>query len=511
MIKEILARKVLLIGIAIALVVLFFGYNLLFKKSDNGYLTEKIAKGTVIKDVSETGTIRASDNIPMSFKTMGKIKEIYVKSGDIVKTGQELAKMDSVDLVIQLNQARADLLVAQAKKSDASVSLNSAEQSLKDAELEAEDDLNAVYDDALTVLTDTYTKIYAAYNAVYEVQQSYFRENQGFGADVITNAEVIRIARDNIKIYINEITAVSGDTRKAKIDDNISKTEKQVSLSLTSINLILDIVRSAGFRDEISSTDKASLETHRTNINTAYSNVVSAIQTIETTKINNETAVNNAKADVLSLQNQLKQGSDSLYSAQVFQAQEKVSLLENQIRDTVIRSPIDGRVIESEKKPGEIVQAKETVLSVLSNNSYEIKANIYEGDIGDVRVGNSVKFELVAFPDQKFEGKVISIDPSEKLISDVVYYTTTVSIDKEIEGVKQGMTADITIEVAKKENVLMAPKRSIEKINGDRIISVLRNGKVGKIKIAVGLEGNEYTEIISGVSEGDEAVIGNKI
>lgn len=511
MIKKILARRFLLIIIALVLVGGYFFYSIFLKPKGVIYIIEKAVKGTVLKDVSDTGTIRSNNKIEMSFKGIGKIEEIYVKNGDMVKTGDNLVKLDISDLQNQLIQAYADLSIAQARKSDASVSLGTAEQSLKDVESKAEDDLNNAYDDALTAITDSYTKLYTAYNVVYEIQRTYFSIYQGDAGTVIEYRDVIKYARDYAKGYIDEIGLLFGDEKKEKIGSSISSTKQLVSNCLNALNGVLDIVRAPGFKDVISVTEKSSLETQRSALNTLYSTVISSEQNILNTKIASETSINNAKAGVDSLNNQLQNNSKSLYEAQVNQAQAKISILNTQIKDSILRSPIDGKIIELDKKPGETVQAKEAVVSVISNNYFEVKVNIYEGDIADVRVGNPASVELVAFPEQVITGKVVSVDPSEKLISEVVYYETTISLDSEPEGTKEGMTADATIEVSKKEDVLMVPRKSIEKINGDRIVKILRNGKIEEVRVKTGLEGNDYTEIISGLNEGEEVVIGNKI
>ena len=511
MVKKILAQRFLLIIVALVLVGGYFGYNIFLKPKGPGYITEKAVKGTIVKEISDTGTIRSNDKIELSFKGIGKISDIYVKNGDIVKAGDSLVKLDMSDLQNQLSQAYADLSVAQAKKSDASVSLNSAEQSLIDVESKAEDDLNNAYDDALTTLTDAYTKLYAAYNIVFQVQQKYFREYQGDGGPVIEYKDVIERSRNGVKAYIDEIGLLSGDNKKGEIEIAISNIKQLVSDSLTAMNGILDIARGAGFRDEISETDKALLENQRANLNTLYSSVITAEQNIINVKISSETSINNAKAGVNSLNNQLQNNSKSLYEAQVNQAQAKISILNTQVRDSTLKSPIDGRVVELDKKAGETVLANEAVVSVISNNYFEVKVNIYEGDIADVRVGNPVSIGLVAFPDQVITGKVVSVDPSEKLVSDVVYYETTISLDSEPEGAKEGMTADVTIEVGKKEDSLMVPKKAIEKINGKRIISILKSGKIEEAEVKTGLEGNDYTEIISGLNGGEDVVISKKI
>ncbi|GAI56771.1 unnamed protein product, partial [marine sediment metagenome] len=130
-----------------------------------------------------------------------------------------------------------------------------------------------------------------------------------------------------------------------------------------------------------------------------------------------------------------------------------------------------------------------------------------EEDIVDVKVGNPVEITLAAFSDEILKGRVISIDPAEKLIDGVVYYGVTIDLEETKEGIKPGMTADIIIESDKKENVLVIPKGTVKKMDGKKIVQVFKDGEVKEREIEIGLEGNEYIEVISGLQEGEEVVI----
>jgi len=105
---------------------------------------------------------------------------------------------------------------------------------------------------------------------------------------------------------------------------------------------------------------------------------------------------------------------------------------------------------------------------------------------------------------------VVSIEPVEKLIDNVVYYETTIDFEGGPEGIRRGMTADIIIETAKKENVLIVSKRAVEDINGKKIVKVYKKGALEEREITVGLKGDEYLEVLSGLKEGDQVVAGKK-
>ncbi len=69
------------------------------------------------------------------------------------------------------------------------------------------------------------------------------------------------------------------------------------------------------------------------------------------------------------------------------------------------------------------------------------------------------------------------------------------------------MTADVVIETAKKEDVLVIPRGALENKNEKKIVKVLENGQVKEREVETGLEGDQLVEILSGLSEGDQVVV----
>ena len=507
MMKYVNKRNVI-IAIIVAVVLIIISVINSSSKQQGSYLLEKAVSGTVYKRVSETGTVESNQNINLSFKSSGRIEGIYVKVGEEVKTGQELAKLDTTSLSIQLRQAEADYAIMQAKSTDAGVSFESAAKNLKNVEVSSEASIENAYDDAVAVLSDCGSRINNAYNIAYEMQQTYFVYYQGDSGTFIDAKNTIKESLDKINV-IN--AGLRSNPSRQNIDTAISEAEKLLKNVKSAIDSARGVAGSVGFRTLVSSTDLTNLDTQKTYINTAYTSLVDAEQAISTAKASGETAINTAKSEVLLLEKQLGGSSDSLYLLQLEQSRNQVSLLRNQISEAIIKSPIDGKITAVSKKAGEIVNPTDSFISMLSLGLFQVKVNIYEGDIMEVREGNPVEITLVAMPDYPLRGAVISVNPAEKVINEVVYYEVTIGFIDFKEGIKQGMTADIVIESGKKENVLMVPRRAIEKINGERRVKVSKKGKIEERKIEIGLEGDDYVEIVSGLSAGEEVVIGKKI
>lgn len=205
-----------------------------------------------------------------------------------------------------------------------------------------------------------------------------------------------------------------------------------------------------------------------------------------------------------------RQEDIDLYQAQVDQAGAQVKLLENQIQDSVLRSPVDGQIIAIEKRVGELVQStsQDSVFTILPASPFEVKVDIYEEDIVKMSVGNPADISLVAFPEQIFKGKVVEIEPAEKLIEGIVYYETIVSFADIPNRLKPGMTADLTIRTASKENVLTIPKSAIQERDDKVIVEVLNGESSQQKEIKIGLKGsNDLIEVVSGLEEGDKIIL----
>lgn len=498
-----MSKKIILTIIIIVAILGVAVYYLFIKDEEPTFVLEKVSKGTVVKEVSETGTVKISEERNLGFKNTGKIERIYVKVGDIVKTGQELAKLDAGQLYIQLKEAQAALEVAQAKKIDAQVSLENAKQDLKDIEADAEEDLKNAYEDALTVLDDCYLKIYDAFNVVSKIQRTYFTSNDQEGINVKDKKDKIQRILTQVESCIKEAKTSGQDE---KIDTALSEVEVALEDTTNALEVIRDITEKPIYRDDVSSSDKTSLDNQKSYIIAAYTNIVNAQQTISTTKVTNTTNINTAKAEIYTLETKLQE--NGLYQAQINQAQAKILLLQDQIQESILRSPNKGQITKVDKEEGEIAQPTESLISFLPSGPFQIKVDIYEEDIVDIKIGNSVDIILAAFPDQVFKGKVASINPAEKLIERVVYYEIAIDFEETKEGIKSGMTADIVIETDKKENVLVISEDALKEINAKKIVKVFKDGKIEEREIETGLEGdNDLVEVISGLEEGEEVVV----
>ncbi len=142
----------------------------------------------------------------------------------------------------------------------------------------------------------------------------------------------------------------------------------------------------------------------------------------------------------------------------------------------------------------------------MDQSSLHIEANVSESAIGGVKAGQEVDVVLDAFgPDKHFFGKVVSVDPASTLIAGVINYRVIVSVSQD-PGIKQGMTANLTITVAEKPNALAVPNGLIVSKDGKKFVMVLQNNQAVEVPVETGIVGDSVTELLSGVNAGDTVV-----
>lgn len=498
-------RRIIIVAIIIVILVIFGVYKVFIQKEKTSFTLVKVSRGTISQEVSETGTVEKDKVINLAFENTGRIEKIYVKIGDVVEDKQDLVKLDTNKLSLQLKEAEAALFIIQAERSNAGLALKEAKQSLEDVKALAEENLVNSYQDAINDLDDAYLKTYNAYTTISLIKRTYFERGDQESIAVSESKDKIERNLNQEKTFIDSAkkTLENEDTDIALI-----KVKEALNNTRNALEVIRNVIEISAYKDIVSSTDKATIDTQRLNVITSFSNIVSSEQNISTVKINNSTNTNAATSKVSEIENQLKENQEGLYQAKIKQAEAKVALLRIQIQESLLKSPTKGQITGIEMREGEIVQPGQLVVSFLPANPFQIKVDIYEEDIVKLSVGNEVDITLTAFPDKILKGKLIFIDPAEKLIDEVVYYETTIDFQNYPDAIKPGMTADVIIKTLSKNDVLVIPEAAIEEKDGRTIVQVLKGRKFEEREIEIGLNGsNDLVEVISGLQEGEEVVV----
>jgi HlyD family secretion protein len=167
-------------------------------------------------------------------------------------------------------------------------------------------------------------------------------------------------------------------------------------------------------------------------------------------------------ADVTEKQAEAQQKS---MESQIVQAQAAVNKASVDLDHTVITAPIDGIVIKRSVDRGQTVaasmQAPELFVIAADLTKMQVNANIDESDVGRMRPGQAVTFRVDAYPTETFHGTVNQVRLNPQTVQNVVTYSTVIDVPNPDYKLKPGMTANVTIEIARRTNVLRVPNAAL--------------------------------------------------
>lgn len=172
------------------------------------------------------------------------------------------------------------------------------------------------------------------------------------------------------------------------------------------------------------------------------------------------TELETAEVNVKSAEAQIRSSEAALTQARAQLNAQRVNLAH-----TVIEAPIDGIVISRNVDQGQTVASSMNAptLYVIAADltKMQVLANIDEADVGRMRPGQVVTFRVDAFPNDTFQGTVQQVRLQPAVVQNVVTYSTVISVPNPDLRLKPGMTANVSIEIARKNNVLRVPNAAL--------------------------------------------------
>jgi HlyD family secretion protein len=201
--------------------------------------------------------------------------------------------------------------------------------------------------------------------------------------------------------------------------------------------------------------------------------------------------------------------------AQVTQARASVKQTEVNLENTTITAPIDGIVLSRAVDVGQTVAAsmQAPTLFVLAGDltKMQVLASLDESDIGRIAKGQPVAFTVDAYSGTRFEGVVSQIRLQPQIVQNVVTYSVVIDAPNRDLTLKPGMTANVTIEVARRDDALRVPAAALRftpagQTSGAPQVWRSANGVLTPIPITPGLSDGQFTEIVEGKLTAGETV-----
>ncbi len=551
-------RKKLSAVIAAAVVVLVgYGYySLSSQTASTKYVLASVRKGTVRSVVTGSGQVAATNQTDFTSKVSGKVTYLGVKNGDEVKAGTLLVSIDDRDVRKSIRDAETSLESAllsleKIQQPAEALSITQAENALvqaKQAKEKADRAVPDAFDDAFSSVSQSFVdlpgimqgmenilygkeiqrlsdNVYAYADLVddYDAQAIVLRD------DVIAKYKIARAAYDaNYSSYKN----VTRDSSQASIQAELEKTYRTtlaVSNAIKGMSNLIDFVKDIASKTNIvapsvTTSHQASLSSFTSKINTHVSSLSQAKETIKNAQDSLVSAINSVNEKTQSLQN-IKEGSSEfeVRSAElsVKQRQDSLQDAKDKLADYYIRAPYDGVVGKIDVTLGQEVGSGKSLVSVITKQKMAT-VSLNEVDIAKVKVGNPVTLTLDALEGVELKGEVADVDLIGTTSQGVVTYTARIVFDAGNNQIRPGMSVSSTIVVSSREGVLVVSNAAIKSTPRDgSYVEVLAEKTEDRAvmmqgvesatlptrkTIETGLVGENTTEIVSGLVEGDQVI-----
>jgi len=195
----------------------------------------------------------------------------------------------------------------------------------------------------------------------------------------------------------------------------------------------------------------------------------------------------------------------ALLDAARLQGEETLKSWEDVYKLTPLLAPADGEVIVKDAKPGQTVTTSEVIL-VLSDRLI-LQAQVDETDIGKVKLGQTVRFSLDAYPQIEVTGKVDHVYYESTVVSNVTVYFVDIVPDEVPDVFRSGMSANVKIVRERAENVLLLPQDAVQQENGKYFVLLRQGGKKVRQEVQAGLTEEGQVQIVSGLAASDQVVL----
>jgi len=358
------------------------------------YLTAKVERGNLRNTVTATGTLQAVTTVQVGSQASGTISALYADYNSVVKKGQVVAQLDPSVSKAQVEQAKANLQQAQASLQQSKAGVTNSRAGVSDAQARA----------------------------------------QAASSTAQNNQAGVAAAQANLAVL------------KAQQDDALSLLKQQEELVKGGV---------------IAQRD---LETAQTAYRTAQARYQQGVAQLNQAQLSQQmsatSGIAQSQAQVQQSQAQVGQSQAQVQAAeaQVQQAAAALQLAEVNLAHTTITSPIDGVVVSRDVNVGQTVAASLSAptLFTIANDltKMQVIANIDQADIGLVENAKSVKFSVDAFPGKDFDGKIEQMRLNPQNVQNVVTYNVVIDVDNPEQKLKPGMTANLTVTIDERNNVL---------------------------------------------------------
>lgn len=506
-------KKKILIGMAVLLIIAVAtaaGMNYLKSKNTKNVAkqqTTAVERGDLSVIVSGSGPISSTSQYDVTSNVSGTLTKINFKDGDKVKEGDLLFEIDDKDTRLQIKQLENSIAQSELSQEYSMKDLKyntitaPIDGEVVDVQVKAGDSLSKS-STVLTITDKSKLKLLVSFSNAY-------RNKLSIGQEVTVNA---------YDTTLEELHTIKGTI------SGISSPSYQTSDGVEVYNVGVVIGNSSALKEGMVANVEMNIEGN--TIKSKGSSTLSYVKSVTVKSesggivdhIDVENGQNVKKGDVLTeLQNDDLQLTTETNDLKLQALQIQLEIAKEKLLDYKIYSPIDGTFTLNDVEQGNSIKQGDILGSVANYDTMEFSIDIDELDIAKIQVGQTANVSIDALTettDAPLKGTVSKIAVEGTSSDGVSTYPVTIQLEQNA-ALKGGMNANAEIVVNQRTNVLYVPVEAVQKKDGKSYVMVANNnekvagqnssGSVMKF-VTVGISTDQYTEITSGLSEGDAVI-----
>ncbi|MDN5347856.1 MAG: HlyD family secretion protein [Clostridia bacterium] len=467
----------------------------------NNFSIVAVRRGPIVVNASGTGTVRAAAREEVRSQAAGELSRLYVAKGDKVKAGQVVAELDNENLLLSMERNRLEL----DRRRQELKQLLEDKQGLE---------IRAPVGGRLTGF-DLRRGQYLGNNALLGT----IVDNQAFELVVGLNKAQLPYVKegDEVEVFLPDyLNSVKGTIKK--IDRAGRGTGAGLRYDVT-VGLSNPGALTEGLRATITFAAPGGTQT------AAWEGTLTRPKGVEVRagvggEVEEVLVENNSMVEAGQVLARIK--SEDLDNQivnkelQIRQLELDIASQQKQLADTAVKAPIDGTVIDDPLKLGEEVKVGTLICTIADFSQMEVVVPIDELDIPMVKIGQEADIRAEALQGKIFQGEVVEIAEEGKSQGGVTTYDVTLRIASP-EGLKAGMTVNVDIKVAAKNDALLLPVEAVQSQGGRWFVFLPpdtseqggrnKTGQLRRQEIKVGLHNERDIEVLEGLKEGDRVVI----
>lgn len=550
MIKKILnfIKKRKFVSGIIVIILIVAGYliikPLLSKPAQATYVLGAVSRGTIISSISGSGQVSALNQVDVKSKASGDVVYVNVKLGQEVKNGAVLAQLDSKDAQKAVRDAQISLEDTQISLSKLQLTQQSNIPAIQDSITNTQNSLDQNYQNGFNEVANTFLDLPSTIDGVrgilYDNNAGLPDQKPNIGtyqdlvvgksssdlvASMVTQATTDYSVSSNkydqnLSDYRNTTRYSSSDKTVTLVDETI-ETLKDTAQTVKDEQNLLDTVVStlnqssrqipsaiAQYQTNISGYI-SKLNSHITSLTNIKNSIVANKQSLDSYNRNLVAAQQNNPLDLISQQNSVKQKEAALQDAK------------DNLANYYVRAPFNGVIAKLNISKGDSISSG-TVIATFITDKKIATISLNEVDVAKVKVGQKATLTFDAIDGLTISGEVLEVDIIGTVSQGVVTYNVKIGFDTQDDRIKPGMSASASVITNMKQDVLMVQSSAIKssgnisyvEMPNEQIASSSMGSSSGitlqnvplQQEIQTGLTNDTYTEITSGLKEGDTII-----